>query len=78
MGRDKLLKAVKSLNCVLSAEAAQSPEEGTAEIVLECTPADEQGRATDQIFRLLAEMNAPIRMMNEERDTLEEIFLRNT
>lgn len=78
MGRDKLLKAVKSLKCVLSAEAAQSPEEGTAEIVLECTPADEQGRATDQIFRLLAEMNAPIRMMNEERDTLEEIFLRNT
>ena len=78
MGRDKLLKAVKSLKCVLSAEAAQSPEEGTAEIVLECTPADEQGRATDQIFRLLVEMNAPIRMMNEERDTLEEIFLRNT
>lgn len=78
MGRDKLLKAVKSLKCVLSAEAAQSPEEGTAEIVLECTPADEQGRATDQIFRLLAEMNAPIRMMHEERDTLEEIFLRNT
>ena len=78
MGRDKLLKTVKSLKCVLSAEAAQSPEEGTAEIVLECTPADEQGRATDQIFRLLAEMNAPIRMMNEERDTLEEIFLRNT
>ena len=78
MGRDKLLKTVKSLKCVLSAEAAQSPEEGTAEIVLECTPADEQGRATDQIFRLLVEMNAPIRMMNEERDTLEEIFLRNT
>ena len=78
LGRDKLLKAVKSLNCVISAEAAQNPEEGTAEIVLECRPADEQGRATDQIFRLLAEMNAPIRMMSEERDTLEEIFLKNT
>ena len=78
LGRDKLLKAVKSLNCVISAEAAQNPEEGTAEIVLECRPTDEQGRATDQIFRLLAEMNAPIRMMSEERDTLEEIFLKNT
>ena len=35
---------------------------------LECARADEQGRATDQIFRLMAEMNAPIRMMNEEKD----------
>ena len=60
------------------AEAAESPEEGTAEIVLECVPADEQGRATDQVFRVMAEMNAPIRMMTEERDTLEEIFLKNT
>ena len=56
----------------------QRPEEGTAEVVIGCRPADEQGRATDQIFRLMAEMNAPIRMMNEEKDTLEEIFLRNT
>ena len=78
LGRDKLLKAVKSLNCVISAEALQSPEEGTAEVVLECVPADERGRATDQIFRLLAEMDAPIREMREERDTLEEIFLKNT
>ena len=53
-------------------------DERTAEVVIECRPADEQGRATDQIFRLMAEMNAPIRMMSEERDTLEEIFLRET
>ena len=56
----------------------QRPEEGTAEVVMECRPADELGRATDQVFRLLAEMNAPIRLMQEERDTLEEIFLRET
>ena len=76
--KETLLNAVKSLKCVISAQAAESPGEGTAEILLECRPADEQGRATDQIFRLLAEMNAPIRMMSEERDTLEEIFLRET
>ncbi len=76
--KETLLNAVKALNCVISAQAADSPEEGTAEIQLECRPADGQGRATDQIFRLLAEMNAPIRMMSEERDTLEEIFLRET
>ena len=78
LGRDKLLTAVKGLDCVLSAAAVPNPEEDAAEIVLECRPADEQGRATDQIFRLLAGMNAPIRLLQEERDTLEEIFLRET
>lgn len=78
LGRDKLLRAMRSMECVISAEAAQAPEEGTAEIVLECRPADERGLATDQIFRLMAEMNAPIRMICEEKDTLEEIFLKNT
>ena len=77
-GKEALVNALKGLKCVISAEPAQSLEEGTAEVVIGCRPADEQGRATDQIFRLMAEMNAPIRMMNEEKDTLEEIFLRNT
>ena len=77
-GKETLLNAVKGLKCVISAEAAESPEEGTAEVVLECRPADDSGRATDQIFRLMTEMNAPIRELREERDTLEEIFLRKT
>lgn len=78
LGRDKLLTAVKGLDCVLSASAVPNPEEDAAEIVLECRPTDGQGRATDQIFRLLAGMDAPIRLLQEERDTLEEIFLRET
>ena len=77
-GKEALVNALKGLKCVLNAETARSPEEGTAEVVIECRTADEQGRATDQIFRLMAEMNAPIREMREERDTLEEIFLRET
>ncbi len=76
--KETLLNALKGLKCVMSAETVKSPEEGTAEVVMECRPADELGRATDQVFRLLAEMNAPIRLMQEERDTLEEIFLRET
>ena len=76
--KEALLNALKALNCVESAEAEESPEEGTAEIVLECRRADDQGRATDQVFRLLAGMNAPIRMMTEEKDSLEEIFLKST
>ena len=76
--KEALLNALKALNCVESAEAEESHEEGTAEIVLECQRADDQGRATDQVFRLLAGMNAPIRMMTEEKDSLEEIFLKST
>ena len=77
-GKETLVNALKGLKCVLNAETARSLEEGTAEVVIECRTADEQGRATDQIFRLMAAMNAPIREMREERDTLEEIFLRET
>ena len=76
--KEALLSAVKGLACVKSAESAECPEDGTVEMVLECAAADEQGRATDQIFRLLAGMNAPIRLMKEEQDTREEIFLRET
>ncbi len=77
-GKEALVNALKGLKCVMKAETVKSPDDGTAEVMLECRPTDEQGRATDQIFRLMAEMNAPIRMMQEERDTLEEIFLKNT
>ena len=76
--KETLLNAVRELACVRKAGVAENPEEGTAEIVLECAREDERGRATDQVFRKLAEMNAPIRMMAEEKDTLEEIFLRST
>ena len=76
--KEALLNALKGLQCVQQAEGAESPEEGTAELVLTCLAADDQGRATDQIFRLMTEMNAPIRELREERDTLEEIFLRKT
>ena len=76
--KEALLNALKGLQCVRQAESVNSPEEGTAEFVLTCLTADAQGRATDQIFRLLAGIDAPIRMMGEERDTLEAIFLRET
>ena len=75
--KDALAAALKGLRCVINLEAS-SPEKGEAEFTVLCRPADEQGRATDQIFRTLAAMNAPIRMMQEERDSLEEIFLRET
>ena len=76
--KEALENALRALNCVRQAETQESPEEGTAEFRLTCSRTDANGRATDQIFRMLADMNAPIRMMREERDTLEEVFLRET
>ena len=73
-----LLNALKGLNCVVKAETMPCAEEGTAALRLVCRKADEQGRATDQIFRVLADMNAPIRELREEKDSLEEVFLRET
>ena len=76
--KEAILGALNGLNCVMKAEAVPCREEGAAELLLTCRTADGQGRATDQIFRTMAGMNAPIREMREEKDTLEEIFLRET
>ena len=76
--KETLLAALKALKCVTGAESVPCAEDGAAEFTLACKAADEQGRATDQIFRTLTAMNAPIRELREERDTLEEIFLRET
>jgi ABC-2 type transport system ATP-binding protein len=76
--KEALLQVLRGLKCVESAEAVECPEEDAAEFLLQCRRADEKGRAADQVFRLLAELNAPIRLMREERDSLEEIFLRET
>ena len=76
--KEALLNVLNALDCVEKADAAACPEEGTAEIALICRREDDKGRATDQIFRTLAGMNAPIRMLREEQDSLEEVFLRET
>ena len=76
MGRDRLLRLLAELPCVLQAEAVPGSEEG--EVRLVCRRQDENGLATDQIFRLFSRLDTPLRMIREEADTLEEIFLRET
>ena len=76
--KDAAVNALKALDCVEQAEAVASAEEGETEILAVCRRADEKGRATDQVFRVLPKMNMPIREMREEKDSLEEVFLRET
>ena len=76
--KDAAVNALKALDCVEQIEAAASAEAGETEILAVCRRVDEKGRATDQVFRVLAKMNMPIREMREEKDSLEEVFLRET
>ena len=56
--------------------APAAPREGEAEyrLTLQCEAGP--GEALDRAFRLLAESGLRVRMMREERETLEEVFLR--
>ena len=76
--KDAIRNALAELDCVTQVEKTESTEAGETEILLVCCKADEKGRATDQIFRLMANLNMPIREMREEKDSLEEVFLRET
>ena len=74
----ELAKAIRSIGCVNQAEALPGKEPGVAEIRIAGKKQDERGLMTDQVFYLMAAMNAPIRRMEPERDSLEQVFLEAT
>ena len=79
LGKEKeLLPALRSIGCIQKAEAAPSGESGVAEIRIVGKAKDERGQMTDQIFHLMAAMDAPIRQMVTEKDDLEAVFLEAT
>ena len=75
---EEILSAVRSIACVQKAEALHRREAGTAEILITGYRGDERGPLTDQLFHLLAAMDAPIRQLVQEKDDLETIFLQAT
>ena len=74
----ELAKAIRSIGCVNQAEEMPGKEPGVAEIRITGKKQDERGLMTDQVFYLMAAMNAPIRRMEPERDSLEQVFLEAT
>ena len=79
LGREsELLPAIRSIPCVRSAAQLPRQEAETAEIRIVGTAADDRGRLTDQLFHLLAAMEAPIRGLQQEKDDLETVFLEAT
>ena len=73
-----LLAAIREIPCVEKAEELPAQEPGVAEIRVTGQPADSRGQLTDQLFRRMAALDAPIREMRQEKDDLETVFLQVT
>ena len=73
----QLLPALQSLPCVRRVKALPAAHKGLTEVLLECDPAASPDPQA-QLFRLLAGLDAPLHMLVQERDSLEEAFLRIT
>ncbi len=75
--QQELLPAILSLPCVRRVKPLKQAEPGVTEVSIECDR-DASPDAQTALFRLLCAMDAPLRELTTERDTLEEAFLRAT
>ena len=48
-----------------------------AEVRITAERGSDGGAALDRMFRTLADSGLPVRMMREEKENLEEVFLRS-
>ncbi|MBQ9210069.1 MAG: ABC transporter ATP-binding protein [Clostridia bacterium] len=76
LGKEKeLTPALRSIGCVQKIEVLPAPEAGVVSLRIIGRARDDRGRLEDQLFHLLAAMDAPLREMTPEKDDLEAIFL---
>ncbi len=69
-----LVPALQSLPCVRRVKTLPTMDVNITEAVIECTPDDPE----TAIFRLLCGLDAPIRRMTREQESLEAAFLKAT
>lgn len=77
MAQRQLIPALGSLPCVRRVKVLPSADAAVTEVLLECGAMSGELPQV-QLFRLLSGLDAPILMLAQERDTLEEAFLRAT
>ena len=75
--REQILKKVRSLEGFTDVSGLPSAESGVTEIRAAVAIQDGRGPALDRAFRILAGSGLRIRMMREEREDLEEVFLKS-
>ena len=73
---EKILGRLRHLDGITCAETLPAAENGTAEIRVTLERSADSGTALDRAFRALADSGLPVRMMREEKESLEEVFLR--
>lgn len=77
-GEDAVMLRLQHLDADIRAELLPGEENGVTEARLVMETGGDAGAATDRVFRMLAGAGIPVRMMKEEKETLEEVFLRET
>lgn len=79
MRERQLLPALKGMPCVRRVHVLPTPTIEITEVELECSRfGGDRGDPQTQLFRLLCALDAPLRMLTPQQDTLEEVFLRTT
>ncbi len=76
--KDTVMNRLRRLDPGIQVEALDTAEKGVTEARLILKRGGDSGAATDRVFRLLASSGLPVRMMREEKEDLEEVFLRET
>ena len=74
---EKVLRQLRHLDGFAETEQLPSAETGITEARVKLERGAESGAALDRAFRTLADSGLPVRMMKEEKEDLEEIFLRS-
>ena len=73
---DAVMRKLRHLDGILNAEALPEEETGVVEARVTLKRGTDSGEALDRVFRTLADSGLPVRMMREEKENLEEVFLR--
>ncbi len=73
---EEILKRLRCVDGILEAETLPAGEADAAEVRVAVKRGTDSGAALDRLFRALADSGLPVRMMREEQETLEEVFLR--
>ena len=74
---EKIMNRLRHLDGISRAEMLSAQEAGVTEARIETERGTDGGAALDRMFRTLADSGLPVRMMREEKENLEEVFLRS-
>ncbi len=74
--KEETLSRLRRLDGVLEAEALPGEAPDVLEARVAAARGADGGETLDRLFRALADSGLPVRMMREEQENLEEVFLR--